>query len=190
METGPAPKQKSDAQNLHALVDELRLVHGPSVLDSGAVLFNGAVLLLPKHRCCCAGSCYGVEHRDIKEIRDHKEVQDNQETQESRHSLEGLWSGGSSFFLIYTVQAKPGYLFGTILGGKYSKQVVFWFRSGDGGFKDVLEGKWFNRTTSTWEDVKLYWNSNNSIRHVWSGGSSYEYMRLQMDQPLTLPVGA
>ena len=60
METGQAPKQSNDAQSLHALVDELKSVH----IGNGVVLINGAVLLLPKHRCCCDGSC---QPRDNKE---------------------------------------------------------------------------------------------------------------------------
>ena len=147
METGQAPKCANDAQSLHALVSVL----SPSVLD------NGAVLLLPKHRCCCAGSCHGVEPRNYKEIRENKEIREDieirenkevQETQENRHSLEGVWERApgtglrSLFFVIHTVQAKPGYLFGTALTGEMARKVLFWFRS-DGKAKDVLEGKWF-----------------------------------------------
>ena len=133
METGQAPKCTSSAQSLQAFVNELKSVQSPSVLD------NGAVLLLPKNHCCCAGSCHGVAPRDNKEI---------QETQENRHDLEGVWERISgtvpSIYLMHTARSKPGYLFATLMNMERAKELIFWFRTGDGRFKDVLEGKWLN----------------------------------------------
>ena len=201
METGQAPKQTSDARSLHALVDELKLVQSPSVLDSGAVLFNGAVLLLPKNRCCCAGSCHGVGPQNVKEIRDNK------------HSLEGLWeisaSSSGALFSVHTDQAKSGYLFITRLDGSFAKQVVSWFRSGSGGlvlggknmincesffffffffvfgcFADIIIIFFFFLPQAQWADATLKWHSNNAFAVNASGGSNYSYVRATV----TLPV--
>jgi len=194
METGQAPPTCTNgAQSLHALVNELKSVQSPSVLD------NGAVLLLPKHRCCCAGSCHGVEPRDNKEIREVIEIRESKEIQETQgdtgHSLEGIWASvhtsTTPYFVIYTVQAKPGYILGGELTGIRPGRILFWFRSGDGEFKDVLEGKWAGRASS-WEEVKLYWDSdNNSFKTLWGPGTSnsrstYTYVRFKLGEGVAL----
>ena len=144
------PKCTNDAHSVHALMNEMKSLLSPSVLESGAVLVG----LLPKHRCC-AGSCHGVEPRENKEIReneetrdnkesqDNEEIQENKETQEIKHPVEGLWeaASGGLLALVHTVQDRPGYLFGTLLVGNSvfpAKTVFFWVRSGDG---NVLEGR-------------------------------------------------
>lgn len=53
------------------------------------------------------------------------------------------WKAG--VILVITVRGRPGYLFGTKLTGSVyvpAKKVTFWVRSGDGMFKDILEGKY------------------------------------------------
>lgn len=123
----------SDAQSLHALVNELKLMLSSPVLDNGAVLVG----LLPKQRCCCDGSCCrGVEHkqtREDEETRDNKEIQERKEAGESKHSLEGVWEGEGSgaVIFIHAVQGKPGYLFGTKLLST-GNHAQFWVRISDG----------------------------------------------------------
>lgn len=139
METTQSPHCTSD-QRLHALVSEMKSILSPQVLENGAVL----VALLPKHRCCCAGSCHGVEPRE------NKETGKNKGTQESRHSLEGMWVSGSglSTILIHTVPGKEGYLFGTEMFRESTlsaDHVIFWFKTGAGISNKVLEGIVQNR---------------------------------------------
>lgn len=138
METGQAPQCTNHVQSLHALVNKL----SPSVLESGAVL------LLPRHRCC-AGSCRGVESQDNKEMRENIAVPENKDIPESKetppqggHILEGIWECGiEETVLVHTVQGKPGYLFGTKLSP--SPYVRFWLRIGEDISKTTLEGAAF-----------------------------------------------
>ena len=87
----------------------------------------------PNHRCHCgSGTCHhGTE---------------------SRHILEGVWKGfyGNNqdieIISVHTVKNATGepFLFGTkLVGDNYIPKgwVTFWFRSGDGSFKETLEGE-------------------------------------------------
>ena len=108
--------------------------------------------------CCCAGGCCKAagppKYKDNKWVQEYKnnttEYNYNSEPQENKHSLEGVWEGSSfgvktGMFFVHAVRGKPGLLFATKLtGGDTSvpnQQVKFWVRSGDGAFKNVLEGK-------------------------------------------------
>ena len=118
---------------------------------------------LKSHRCCCAEGCccQAAEPPPNKENKwdqgyknNTLEYNYNSEPQENKHSLEGVWVWeGSSYngandtpamVFVHTVRGKPGLLFATKLTGGVNvpnKQVAFWVRSGDGAFKNVLEGK-------------------------------------------------
>jgi len=177
-----APKCTNDAHSVHALMNEMKSLLSPSVLENGAVLVG----LLPKHRCC-AGSCHAVETRENMEtrenekIRDIKEIQETKEAQEIKHNLEGIWEVGNSLILIHTVQGKQGYLFGTLLIGDSSlyKKVIFWVRSGNGMSTDTLEGKVL-QSPSTWLPAKLRLCADNTLDLLWPGDKVHEkYTRWQ-----------
>ena len=94
--------------------------------------------------CPCVAQCLPIV---VNALKSHCCVEGCQPV-EPKHSLEGLWEGDYSgtpeIILIHTVRGKPGYLFGTnVIGDKWipAKKVSFWLRSGDGMFKNVLEGK-------------------------------------------------
>jgi len=206
METKQAPSCVNDAQSLHALVNEMKSMLSSPVLDNGAVLVG----VLPKHRCC-AGSCHSVGSRDGKdggvesqEEKKHNLVESQEERkhnldgvepvggvepQGNKHSLEGVWEGGlynktPDMILVHTVQDKPGYLFGiSLIGNKYipAKQVMFWLKSGDGMFKDTLEGKAriYRPEGTYWHEVKLSWRSNDAFDILLFNSSITQFTRLQ-----------
>ena len=111
---------------------------------------------LKSHCCCCAGGCCKAaeppKYTDVQEYKNNTlEYNYSSEPQENKHSLEGVWEGfyrgakeAPAMIFVHTVRRKPGLLFATKLTGGVNipnKQVTFWVRSGDGAFKNVLEGK-------------------------------------------------
>ena len=126
------PTCESDAQ---AFLDGMKSVLDCSALDNRAVVVG----FLPKHRCC---TCHGDE------LRENKGTRENQDPRGNRHSLEGIWEGnaGDIVICVQTVPEKPGYIFGIKVIGHGSlpiKRMLFCFKTGDGAYKPVLEGKGF-----------------------------------------------
>ena len=107
METGQAHKCTVDVQSLNTLVSGL----SPSMLE------NGAVLLLPKHRCCCAGGCQGVEPRVNKgprEIKSRKKERSKKKQRPKRlderdivWKVSGNWFLGALLCSILSIQSQP-----------------------------------------------------------------------------------